>query len=183
MTKQEIREKILSMRRGLTSKYIDDESAKIYELLTESGIFEGAGTVLSYSDFDNEVRTAMLTGWLMFRGMRLYLPCVRKKEMFAADIKSAGLELSKFGIAQPKFGEASFLEPEKIDVVIVPGIAFDRNGHRIGFGCGYYDDFLKRARQAKKIALAYDFQIVDFIPAETHDVRVDVIVTPDGIIR
>ena len=75
------------------------------------------------------------------------------------------------------------MEPEKIDVVIVPGIAFDRNGHRIGFGCGYYDDFLKRARQAKKIALAYDFQIVDFIPAETHDVRVDVIVTPDGIIR
>ena len=87
MTKQEISEQILSMRRGLTSKYIDDESAKIYELLTESGIFEGAGTVLSYSDFDNEVKTAMLTGWLMFRGMRLYLPCVRKKEMFAADIK------------------------------------------------------------------------------------------------
>ena len=182
MTKQEIREKILDMRRGLTSKYIDDESAKVYERLTEGGIFKGVKTVLSYSDFDNEVKTAMLTGWLMFHGMSLYLPCVRKNEMFAADIKSAALELSRFGIAQPKFSEASFLEPGKIDAVIVPGIAFERNGHRIGFGCGYYDEFLKRAGNAKKIALAYDFQIVDFIPAEAHDVQMDMIITPDGII-
>lgn len=183
MTKQEIREKILNMRRSLTSKYIDDESAKIYERFAESRIFEGVKTVLSYSDFDNEVKTAALTGWMMFRGMRLYLPCVCKKEMFAADIKSTGLELSKFGIAQPKFEEASFLDPGELDIVIVPGIAFDRAGHRIGFGCGYYDDYLKKAIKAKKIALAYDFQIIDFIPAEAHDVRMDMIVTPDGIIE
>ncbi len=183
MTKQEIREKVLDMRRSLTSKYIEDESAKIYEHLMDSGLFDGAKQVLSYSDFDNEVKTAMLTGWLMFHGIRLCLPCVYQKEMFAADIKSAVLELSRFGIAQPKYEEASFVLPEELDVVIVPGIAFDRGGRRIGFGCGYYDRFLKRATKAKKIALAYDFQIVDFIPEETHDIPVDIIITPDGRIR
>lgn len=182
MTKQEIREKILNMRRGLTSKYIEDESAKIYERLTEGKYFTNAKQVLSYSDFDNEVKTAALTGWLMFHGFRICLPCIYQKKIFAADIKSAGLELSKFGIAQPKYEEASFIQPEDLDVIIIPGIAFDRGGRRIGFGCGYYDRFLKRAKKAKKIALAYDFQIVEKIPSEPHDVPMDMIVTPDGVL-
>lgn len=183
MTKEQMREKLLEMRRSLTSKYIEDESAKIYERLTEGGILKDAKNVLSYSDFDGEVKTAMLTGWMMFHGMKVSLPCMREKVMYAADIKSAGLELSSFGIAQPKFGEAEMLDPTALDVVIVPGIAFDKAGNRIGFGCGYYDTFLKNAKNAKKIALAYDFQIVDHIPAQPHDVRMDMIITPDGILE
>lgn len=183
MTKQQIREKVLAMRRGLTSKYIEEESGKVYEHLTESGIFQNVKTVLSYSDFDNEIKTATLTGWMMFHGIKVYLPCVCDKTLYAADIKSTGLELSNFGIAQPKFEEASFIEPEQLDLVIVPGIAFDRMKNRIGFGCGYYDSFLKRTEKAKKVALAYDFQIVDSIPKEVHDVRMDMIITSDGIIE
>lgn len=183
MTKQQIREKILDMRRSLTSKYIEDESAKIYERLTEGGILKDIKRILCYSDFDGEVKTAMLTGWMMYHGMQVSLPCMREKTMFAADIKSAGLELSSFGIAQPKFSEASMIEPAELDAVIVPGIAFDHAKNRIGFGCGYYDEFLKNAKGVVKIALAYDFQIVDSIPAESHDVRMDMIITPDGIIK
>lgn len=183
MTKRQIREKLLGMRRSLTSKYIEDESAKVYEYLTESGLLKGAKSVLCYSDFDGEIKTAMLTGWMMYQGIQVSLPCMRGKTMFAADIKSAGLELSSFGVAQPKFGEASMIEPESLDAVIIPGIAFDRAKNRIGFGCGYYDAFLKNAKNAKKIALAYDFQIVGSIPAEAQDIRMDMIITPDGIIR
>lgn len=183
MTKQQIREKILNMRRSLTSKYIEDESAKIYEYLTESGMLKDAKSVLCYSDFDGEVKTAMLTGWMMFQGIKVSLPCMHEKTLHAADIKSAGLELSNFGIAQPKFADAAMIGPAELDVIIVPGIAFDRAKNRIGFGRGYYDEFLKHATNAKKIAVAYDFQIVDSIPAEAHDVRMDMIVTPDGIIK
>ncbi|MEG2881538.1 MAG: 5-formyltetrahydrofolate cyclo-ligase [Christensenella sp.] len=183
MTKQQIREKILDMRRGLTSKYIEDESGKIYERLTEGGILNNVKKVLVYSDFDNEVKTAALTGWMIFHGIQVYLPCIYKKEMFAADIKSARLEMSKYGIAQPKFCDASLAEPEEIDVVIVPGVAFDKNKNRIGFGCGYYDSFLKKAKNVKKIAIAYDFQLVDFIPIEAHDVCMDMIVLPDGVVK
>lgn len=183
MTKQEIRRKILDMRKGLTSKYIEDESERIYERLTESKILDGAKNVLIYSDFDGEVKTAALTGWMMYHGMRIFLPCIDCGDMHAADIKSAALELSAFGIAQPRFSDAQMAEPGELDAVIVPGIAFDRQKNRIGFGKGYYDAYLAQAVNAKKVALAYDFQIVDHIPGEKHDIRMDMIITPDGIIR
>ncbi len=183
MTKQQIREKILDMRRSLTSKYIEDESYKIYERITQGGLLKDVQTALLYSDFDGEVKTAALTGWLLYHGVKVYLPCMESGKMYAADIKSAALELSSFGIAQPQFGDASLIKPEELDLVIVPGIAFDREKNRVGFGKAYYDSFLAQTKNAKKIAFAYDFQIVDSIPAETHDVRMDKIITPDGTIE
>ena len=182
MTKQEIREKMLDMRRSLTSKYIEDESAKVIERLLALPALKKAGNVLVYSDFDSEVKTAALTGWLLYQGSQVFLPVVYQKEMHAANIKSAALELSCFGVAQPKYEEAEIIDPEKLDIVIVPGVAFDREKNRIGFGGGYYDSFLKHAPQAKKIGLAYDFQVLDQVMPETHDVKMDMIITPDETI-
>ncbi len=179
MTKQEIREKILDMRRSLTSKYIEDESAKAVDRLLNLPVLKDIKNVLVYSDFDGEIKTAALTGWLLYHGAQVFLPVIHEKEMYAANIKSAVLELSGFGVAQPKFNEAQIIEPEKLDLIILPGVAFDRSLNRIGFGGGYYDVFLKHATQAKKIALAYDFQVLDQIVCEAHDVKMDMIVTPD----
>ena len=183
MTKDELREKVLNMRRSLTSKYIEEESAKVYELLLSSGLLDDVKTVLVYSDFDNEVKTAQLTGWLLYKGVRVALPVVHEKQMYAANIKSAVLELSCFGVAQPKFEHAEIIAPQDLDLVIVPGIAFDRAKNRLGFGGGYYDAYLKQAQQALKVAVAYDFQIIEKIPREIHDENMDVIVTPDELIR
>lgn len=182
MTKQEIREKMLDMRRSLTSKYIEDESAKVMERLLALPALKKAKNVLVYSDFDGEVKTAHLTGWLLYQGAQVFLPVVYQKEMYAANIKSAVLELSCFGVAQPKYEQAEMIEPDQLDIIIVPGVAFDRAKNRIGFGGGYYDAFLKRAIHAQKIALAYDFQLLDQVMQEAHDVKMDMIVTPDETI-
>ncbi|MEG0356195.1 MAG: 5-formyltetrahydrofolate cyclo-ligase [Christensenellaceae bacterium] len=183
MNKIEVREKLLNMRRGLTSKYMEDESTKVFERLMSIEAFKTAKNVMVYSNFDNEIKTAVITGWLMYQGIHTFLPTVNQKTMYAANIKSAVLELSKFGVPQPAFKNAETIHPSEIDVIIVPGVAFDKNKHRVGFGCGYYDTFLKEAVHAKKIALAYDFQIVEKIDAEEHDVQMDMIVTPDEIIK
>ncbi|WP_066648290.1 5-formyltetrahydrofolate cyclo-ligase [Christensenella timonensis] len=182
MTKQEIREKVLNMRRSLTSKYIEDESMKVMERLLNLPALKDGRNVLVYSDFDGEIKTAALTGWLLYHGAQVFLPVIHKKKMYAANIKSAVLELSCFGVAQPKYDEAELIEPGKLDLIIVPGIAFDRALNRIGFGGGYYDAFLKEASLAKKIALAYDFQILGQLVPEAHDIKMDMIVTPDEVI-
>ena len=88
---------------------------------------------------------------------------------------------AKFGILEPI--ELMKIAYKNIDLVLVPGIVFDKEGHRIGYGFGYYDKFLKKVPKAVKVGLAFDFQIVDRIPAEEHDVPVDFIITEKRIIE
>ncbi len=182
MNKKEIREKLLDMRRSLTSKYIEEASEQIFSRLCAMEEVKNAQNIMVYSNFENEVKTAKLTGWLLFQGKNVFLPTVEKKEMFAVNIKNAALELSGFGIAQPRLSGENVMEPEKLDVIIVPGIAFDREKNRLGFGGGYYDRFLPQSK-ACRIALAYDFQITKAIPREEHDQRMDYIVTPEDTIK
>lgn len=87
----------------------------------------------------------------------------------------------KFKIPEPI--EAMKIAYKNIDLILVPGIAFDKEGHRIGYGFGYYDRFLRRVPKAIKIGLAFDLQIVDKIPREMHDVPVDLIVTEERVIE
>ncbi|MGI6152767.1 MAG: 5-formyltetrahydrofolate cyclo-ligase [Christensenellaceae bacterium] len=183
MEKEKLRELLLVKRRELTSKYIDDASGRIYERTIALKEVIDAKNVLIYSNFDNEVKTGNLTGWLLFKGKTVALPVVQENDMLAVNIKSAPLEMSGFGVAQPKLDAAEIVAPDTLDIIIVPGIGFDRNKNRLGFGRGYYDIFLKRAPKAKKIALAYDFQIADEIEAASHDVKMDMIITPDEIIK
>ena len=86
----------------------------------------------------------------------------------------------KFGIPEPM--ELMKVSYKSIDAVIVPGVAFDKNGYRIGFGFGHYDKFLKKTPHAVKIGLAFEFQIVDSVPKEEHDVPVDFIITEKRVI-
>ncbi len=179
MEKKIIREKILDMRRSLTSKYIEDASSAIFDKLTESEKIKNAKNVLIYSDFDNEVKTAKLTGWLLFNNKDVYLPVVHNNTMYAMSIKSSILELSRFGVAQPKWDKEKLIAPDVIDLIITPGVAFDNKKNRLGFGFGYYDKFFKQAKSAYRIGLAYDFQIVEDLPTDSHDVSMDIIITQE----
>lgn len=183
MNKQALREKILEMRRGLTSKYIEDASDKIYEIVIGLSEVQQAKTVMIYSNFDNEVKTAKLTGWLLFHGKSVLLPTIHEGKIVATNIKSTPLEMNGFGVTQPVYNKDAVVCAEDIDLIVMPGIVFDGEKNRLGFGKGFYDTYLKEARAAKKIALAYDFQIVDMVPSDEHDVPVDLIITPDGIIK
>ena len=109
---------------------------------------------------------------------------VGKGEMLAVEVPNFdALEVGDFGILTVRKDLRKIIEPEKINCVIVPGAAFDLNFNRLGLGGGYYDKFLPRTVNAKKIALAYDFQIVDAVPTEPHDFKVDMIITEKRIIK
>ena len=170
------------MRGNLTSKYIDDASDKVFDQITQLPEVKKAKTILVYSDFANEIKTGKLTGWLLFHGAKVALPTIHGGKMYAIDIKGSHLELCDFGMTQPKYNEGAVIKPDKIDVIIVPGLAFDRQLNRVGFGKGYYDIFLKDAGKAKKIGICYDFQVLDTIPAEEQDVPMDMVISQDEII-
>ena len=112
----------------------------------------------------------------------LAVPFISEGEMTAGELPNMNaLEVGEYGILTVKRDVRKFIDAEKIDCVITPGLAFDTYGRRLGRGGGFYDKFLRRAVNAKKIALAYDCQIVDNVPAEVHDVAVDAVITPTKI--
>lgn len=95
---------------------------------------------------------------------------------------STPLHEGPFGLRQPATNMPA-AEPGAIDLVIVPGVAFDASGNRLGFGGGYYDRLLAGMPRTMRIALAFEGQILDAIPSEAHDERVDIIITPDRVLR
>jgi 5-formyltetrahydrofolate cyclo-ligase len=96
-------------------------------------------------------------------------------------VKIQNLTNLKKGYAGIKEPEGKGVPPEKIDIVVVPAVAFYKYGHRLGYGKGFYDRFLKKTK-ALKVGVAYDFQILEKLPAESHDIPVDLIITPTQII-
>ena len=94
--------------------------------------------------------------------------------------KESDLMLNSFGYYEPK--NISPVDPEEIDLVIVPGVVFDKSFNRIGFGKGYYDRILSKLKpSAKKVAIAHDFQVLQSIPTEDHDIKMDMIITEETI--
>ena len=183
MNKAQIRRNMILMRGDLTSRYVSDQSDMVFEKLIELDEVKNAQNIMIYSNFSNEVKTGKLAGWLLFHQKQLYLPVLDGSKLLIANMKSTCLELNCYGIAQPEKATACFAEPEEIDLFIVPGLAFDRHCNRIGFGKGYYDNLLCCVPDTVKIALAYDFQIVDKIEAEQQDIKMDIIVTPQTVLR
>ena len=94
----------------------------------------------------------------------------------------AELATGKFGILEPKPGAVRLTALDRIDAVLVPGLAFDETGNRLGRGLGHFDRLLRQTSGAK-IALAFDFQVLDEVPAETHDARMDFIVTETRVVN
>lgn len=181
MDKAEIRKTMLARRWALTSKYVSDHSDRVFERLAGLPEIKDAKNVMIYSHFANEVKTGKLAGWLLFHEKRVFLPVMDGEKLLVADMSSTCFEMNSFGIAQPEKETACFAQPDEIDVFIVPGLAFDAEGNRIGFGKGYYDDLLALAPETLKIALAYDFQMMDTITPEPHDIKMDLVVTPKKI--
>ena len=141
--------------------------------------FSKAKNVLFYVSTGNEVDTRkMILDCLTTKN--IYVPYVQENEMKFSQIRSLNdLEKGIYGILEPKQKKD---EGVALDVVIVPGVAFDEEGNRIGYGKGYYDKFLKNTK-AKTIALAYEAQIEDAVTCDEHDVPVQKIITERRVIE
>jgi len=144
-----------------------------------------ARALLVYAALPEEVDTATLIGVLASRGVLIAVPRVcGPREMTLHRIDSLeGLRPGTCDIPEPD-ADTEAMPPETFDVVIVPGIAFDRECRRVGFGGGFYDTLLPRLRpDAFTVGLAFDEQLVDEVPCEEHDRPLDALVTPTTLHR
>jgi len=184
--KQEIRKVIQKKRRNQSGYRRDQYSLKIWNRLKKSKDFKQAKRIMFYAAIPEEVETRHMIEESIKSGKKVLVPFVNRKKqtMSACFIKSYRRDLEKgcFGIPEPKKELRRVFNKKNIDLVIVPGSAFDLKGTRIGFGGGYYDRFLKTLKKKTKIALAFDFQLDLQLPSDLHDVKMDKIITGRRII-
>lgn len=146
--------------------------------------FESSKCMLLYAAKGGEVHTDGIIQSALSLGKCVALPVTLKEEKKLEIYRIDSLEElapGAFGILEPTVREGRGVDGKCVDLVVVPGVSFDRRGHRIGHGMGYYDSLLKKL-SCKKIGLAYDMQLVDKVPDEPHDVAVDMIVTENETI-
>ncbi|MFH2075633.1 MAG: 5-formyltetrahydrofolate cyclo-ligase, partial [Pseudomonadota bacterium] len=183
--KREIRRRILTLRNAMPREEITAASLEIVKKLTEMEEIRRASTLMVFLSFGSEVHTDDLIRWGWDAGKRIVVPLCfpETRELMPCRIDGFDeLETGHYGIREPK---ASHLQPvpqREIDAVLIPAVAFDRRGCRVGYGGGYYDRFLPEVPRAAKIGAAFACQIVAEIPADPYDVTVDRIVTEKGII-
>ena len=185
--KQKLKDEIFKKRKTLSKSEIKEKSTIIRKKLNSMPEFKKSKNILTYVSFNNEVDTINIIKDLLIKNEKnVLVPYVDKGKLIQiSKINSFDdLEPKIFGILEPKKNKIKKIEINKLDLVIVPGIAFDKNGHRIGYGYGYYDKFLgKLNKNAIKIGLCFEFQIVDKIPQEKHDVPMDFIVTEKRVVK
>ncbi len=184
MNKRLIRNRILSVRNSLPPERAKEGSKLVFQNLRKLPIFNTAETIHTYvSSKKNEVDTIEIINYLLSAGKRVVVPVVDrdKKVLRHSELKNISeLKESTFGILEPE--QIREVNLNEIELVLVPAIAVDRFGNRVGFGGGYYDKFLSQV-DCPKVALVYDFQVVDKIEASPNDVAVDFVVTETEIIN
>jgi 5-formyltetrahydrofolate cyclo-ligase len=188
MTKEQIRDKILRLRTSLPQKEAIIKSLKVQECLFRLPEFVKAKIILFYVSTKNEVKTENMIKQALKNGKRVVIPIsnIKEKTLTLSELKDFNKELEpgSFNILEPKKEFIRKVSPEEIDLIIVPGVAFDKEGDRIGYGMGFYDNFLSSLKKSVPvIGLAYELQIVDEIPVDDKDVTVDKIVTEERIIK
>lgn len=177
MDKAFIRGKMKRELANQTANDIEKKSREISRRLAGLEEFKNAKEIFTYISTDSEVQTREIIDSAIGMGKSIYCPAVRDRKIVAGAF-GGELVQGSFGIMEPK--QAS--DRKDFDLIIVPGIAFDPGGARIGRGGGHFDRFLAEAK-GEKIALAFEFQIIDRINCEPHDMRVNAIVTEKRTIR
>lgn len=178
MPKSLLRKAILARRLALSAPEQSAAASVIQDAFLSLPQYQAAGSVALYWAVNNEVSTERVMNHALLNGKALFLPAVEGAEIRFRRVTSlAALVAGRFGVKQPAAG-CSAAEPEEIDQLVIPGIGFDLSGQRIGYGKGYYDRALHRLEgKGALTAFCYDFQIVDSLAGEQHDVNMDRIIT------
>ncbi len=178
MKKEDIRIRIRSQKSLLSEEEKLQAAQAAFEILERHASFMMAENILMYHSLPDELSTrTFIEKWAGRK--HFFLPRVNGVGLDILPYDRSTLRLGSFHIEEPQGDETAAIED--IELIIVPGVAYDRQGNRVGRGKGYYDRLLATSK-ATKIGMAYDFQVVDEIDAEPHDVRVDFIITDKGSI-
>ena len=173
MDKNILRKEILERRNYLELDNKSKYDKVIFEKLINSDIYKKSKKIFTYISFGSEVDTKKFINYAISDNKDKV-----NKEMLAIKINSLNnMNVDKLGILEPKYVDKSKIG-DKFDLIIMPGVAFDKNGNRIGYGGGYYDKYISKINdKCVKLALAYELQIVENIKSEIHDIKVDFIIT------
>ena len=192
-SKKVLRKRELSHRDSLHYDEVEWYSNRIVDVLIHCSYFVAARSILFYYPHKNEVDLSRGIIHAFSQNKRVVLPRIDEENellrLYEVRNLEGDLERGKFGILQPRKDclEISFFE---VDLFFIPGVAFDVSGTRLGYGYGYYDQLLgldqregKRKRGGNKIGVAYSWQVLEKVPKEENDRRVDFILTEQGLMR
>lgn len=187
MDKEAIRRQMLFKRKEMSREEAEQKCRTIFDYLLELPEYQESTHLMTYVSFQQEVSTLDLLALRFAKRQPTSVPfCMTAaRDLYAMEIDGMeDLAESTFGLLEPLPGHGRIQAPSGIDLVILPGLAFDVKGNRIGFGAGYYDRFLARLpSHAVKIALAFAFQVLPEVPRCPWDIPADMIVTEQGILR
>jgi 5-formyltetrahydrofolate cyclo-ligase len=172
MNKKELRAMIREKKRAMTPEEINSRSEKLMALFLQSKAYKNANTIYGYLPYNQEVRTVPMLEQALKDGKRVAVPKCYGDEMkflFMDDLSK--VEKGYAGIPEPIADEP--VADDETALVLMPGMAFDPQGHRIGYGGGFYDKFLAQEPNHPTLALCYDFQVLDYLETEEFDIPVD----------
>lgn len=187
-TKALIRKRIIEQRGLLSFQEVSEKSSKITERLCSLGQYAGARTVMAYMSFRNEVATNAFIGRCILDGKRVVIPKTQlshDRALLTYEIKDPEQDVLPgiWGIPEPDTSRLERVNPQEIDLVVVPGVAFDGRRYRIGYGAGYYDRFLLSLRpDCLKVGIAFDMQMLEHFHAERYDIPMDLVITEIRIV-
>lgn len=183
MPKRPIREMLLAERRHCSAETCLRLSLLVQERFLDSSAYRQAGSIGLYSPVMNEVQTELVARRCLADAKRLAYPRVAGTALqFVEVFGAAQLAPGAFGILEPT-GEGS-IPFNELDLLVVPGVAFDLSGNRLGYGKGYYDRTLDSCLPGlERVGFAYEFQLVEQLPAADHDCRLTQLVTEQRILR
>ena len=171
--KNEIRYKMKSLRLLVPESEKRSAAEEVFERLEKTAAFLLADRIMMYHSLPDELSTHdFLRKWAGKK--RFYLPRVNGVHLEVLPYEERRLELGSFHIEEPTGNEIT--DPSEIELVVVPAVAYDRKGKRLGRGKGFYDRFLTHTK-ATKVGVGYEFQLVDELPSEPHDVAMDMVIT------
>lgn len=180
--KNQIREQNKIKRRAMSETEVAEKSNAVAKAFLQSELYKNAQQIMAYFPLGNETDTREIISAVFSDGKRLVLPVTDPKTGEITPCiceKDTKLIKGAFSVTEPQTKLPA--DMSKTDVVLVPGIAFDLSGNRVGFGKGCYDRLLKDTA-AVKVGLCYDYQICPEIPADEHDVKMDFLITENGLI-
>lgn len=178
--KHSLRLEVLAKRMEQNSRDREDKSQRILEKLICLPEFKEAEVIAFYLPVNGEVDTLKMIKFAHSRGKEVCVPVVKEGGAMCLVVHEPSDELGKgkYGVPEPVG------KPEKhhVDMVVVPGVVFDRAGHRIGMGKGYYDKYLKD-KTCVNVGVCFDFQIVDKIPKDPHDIPMNLIISEKEVVK
>ncbi len=183
MTKKELRAEIKSRLSALSQDYKDESGRKISKLVLSCEDYRTADSIFVYCSSENEPGTDEIIREALLSGKKVYVPkCLAKGIMIPVPIdEGTPFTAGYMGIREPSCYDEG-ITPEEIDLSIIPCMSAALNGKRLGHGAGFYDRFLEKTK-TKRLCLCFHALLSEQIPIDSHDIKMDLIVTEKGIFR